>query len=187
MIISGVAGLLAGAFSMAAGEWVSMNSQRELFEREIAIERQELKDDPEFEVEELALIYHKRGMPLKEARAIARKVMKDPKHALDTHVREELGLNPDELGSPWSAAWSSFVAFSIGGILPVIPFFFLTGPKAILLSAGLAAFGLFTVGAFLSKFTGKFWLWSGLRMLLIGSLAAAVTYLVGSWLGVNIN
>jgi vacuolar iron transporter family protein len=187
IVIAGTAGLLAGAFSMAAGEWISMQSQRELFEREIEIERREIHDDPESEILELAEIYQKRGMPKKQAVDAARAVMKDPKAALDVHVREELGLNPDELGSPWKAAGSSFVSFIIGGIIPLAPFFFLSGTKAVVIASTLAAAALFIVGATLGIFTRKNWLYSGARMLLIGGLAAAVTHFIGRWLGVNVS
>lgn len=186
IIIAGTAGLLAGAFSMAAGEWVSMQSQRELFEREIEIERREIREDPEAELAELAAIYRKRGMPAKQAHAAASAVMKNPQSALDVHVREELGLNPDELGSPWKAAGSSFVAFMIGGIIPLAPFFFMAGSSAVLLASALAAAALFAVGAALGGFTRRNWAITGLRMLLIGGTAALVTHFVGQWLGVTV-
>ncbi len=187
IIIAGTAGLLAGAFSMAAGEWVSMQSQRELFEREIEIERREIHEDPEYETHELAQIYEKRGLPKKQAFAAAKAVMKNPAAALDVHVREELGLNPDELGSPWKAAGSSFVAFMIGGIIPLAPFFFLQGLAAVILASALAGLALFTIGGVLGHFTRKNWFATGLRMLFIGGLAAIVTHFVGLWLGVNVS
>ncbi len=186
VLIAGSAGLLAGAFSMSAGEWISMQSQRELFEREIAIEKREIHEDFEGEVLELAEIYQKRGIPRKQAHEIARAVMKDPKHALDVHVREELGLNPDELGSPWKAAGSSFVMFVLGAIIPLAPFFFLSGFPATIIAAALAAVALFVVGGALGHFTKKNWVYSGIRMLFIGSLAAAVTYGIGTLLGVSV-
>ncbi len=187
VLIAGSAGLLAGAFSMSAGEWVSMQSQRELFEREIEIEKREIHEDFEGEVLELAEIYMKRGIPRKQAHEIARAVMKDPKSALDVHVREELGLNPDELGSPWKAAGSSFIMFVLGAIIPLMPFFFTSGITAIIIAASLATVALFVVGGALGHFTKRNWALSGLRMLFIGSLAAAVTYGIGTLLGVSVS
>ncbi|MEK6968348.1 MAG: VIT1/CCC1 transporter family protein [Nanoarchaeota archaeon] len=186
VLIAGVAGLLAGAFSMAAGEYISMSSQRELFENQIAIEKSEQAQFPKEEAKELALIYIRRGIPKKDAYSLAKKMMKDPKHALDVHVREELGLNPEELGSPWGAAISSFFMFSIGGTLPLIPFFFGGSNTHVIISAALGIGGLFFVGAALSKFTGKNPLMSGLRMMLIGFAAGLTTYLIGTWMGVKL-
>jgi VIT1/CCC1 family predicted Fe2+/Mn2+ transporter len=182
-----VAGLLAGAFSMAAGEYISMRSQREMFEYQIGLERDELAEYPEEEAEELALIYHARGMEMATARATATKLLKDPEHALDTLAREELGLNPDELGSAWGAAGSSFLAFAAGAVLPLLPFFFEMGSAATPTAAGVAAVALFAVGATLSLFTGRSALLSGLRMLAIGAGAGVVTYGIGTLLGVNLS
>ena len=186
ILVTGVAGLLAGAFSMAAGELVSMRSQRELYEYQIGLEREELAAYPEEEAEELALIYNARGLPLAKAREIATEMLKDPDHALDVLAREELGLNPDELGSPWGAAASSFAAFALGGIVPLVPFLFGAGPLGIPIAAGLAGIALFAVGAALSLFTGRGAVAAGLRMVLIGGAAGAVTYGVGKLLGVSL-
>lgn len=183
VLLTGIAGLLAGAFSMAAGEYVSMRSQRELFEYQIALEREELEEYPIEEQEELALIYKARGLTKEQADEVAAGLMKNPEQALDTLAREELGLNPNDLGSPWGAAISSFTAFAVGGIVPLIPFLFGAGPyllTAIVIVTGAALFG---VGATLSLFTGKGAWWSGLRMVLIGGAAGLATYLIGGLMG----
>ncbi len=184
VLTSGVAGLLAGALSMAAGEYVSMRSQREMFEYQIALERDELRKYPEEEAEELALIYQARGMQLDEARRVTRELVRNEAHALDALAREELGLNPDDLGSPWGAAASSFVAFAAGALIPLVPFFWgLPLPRAIALTAGVAVAALFGVGAALSLFTGRSAWAGGARMVLIGGGAALATWLIGSALG----
>ncbi len=184
VVTSGVAGLLAGALSMAAGEYVSVRSQREMFEYQIGLERDELDEYPEEEAEELALIYAARGMEIDEARRITRELVKNPDAALDALAREELGLNPDDLGSPWGAAKFSFLAFAAGAALPLLPF--LAGlplERAILTAAGIAGIALFGVGAALSLFTGRNALPGGLRMMLIGGGAGVVTWLIGRLLG----
>lgn len=186
VLLAGVAGLLAGAFSMGAGEYVSMRVQREVFEKLIAVEKREQATLPEEERIELQTIYENKGIPSDQAARLSKTVMADEKLALETHVREELGLNPDELGSPWGAAASSFFAFVGGAIVPVLPYIFSSGVKAFILSIVLSGCGLFAVGAALSFVTGKSWILSSLRMLGIGGLAAAVTYLVGYLLGVSI-
>ena len=186
VLLAGIAGLLAGAFSMAAGEYVSVRSQREVFERQLALEAEELAASPEEEKRELALIYRAKGVPKEEAERLAQRLTEDREVALDTLAREELGLDPNELGSPWGAALSSFAAFAIGAALPVLPFFFLAGLSAVLASAALSAVALFVFGASLSLFTGRAPLYSGARMLLIGGAAAAITYLVGSLIGVSV-
>lgn len=183
ILLAGVAGLLAGAFSMAAGEYVSMRSQREMFEYQIGLEREELAQYPLEETEELALIYRARGMQEVEARALAERMIADPEMGLDTLAREELGLNPDELGSPWIAALSSFFAFVTGGTIPMLPYLLDLQRHPLLVSIVLTVLALFGVGATLSLFTGRSALWGGLRMLLIGSAAGAVTYLIGDWMG----
>ena len=185
IVLTGVAGLLAGAFSMAAGEYVSVRSQREMFEYQIGLERDELEEYPEEEAAELALIYAAKGMPLDEARRVADTLMQDPERALDTLAREELGLNPDELGSPWVAAISSFSAFTAGAALPLLPFLLGHG-HALTASITLTALGLFAVGASMSLFTGRHALLSGLRMLAIGGAAGLATYFIGAWLGVTL-
>jgi VIT1/CCC1 family predicted Fe2+/Mn2+ transporter len=180
---TGVAGLMAGALSMAAGEYVSMRSQREVFESQIALERAELAQYPEEEIEELALIYQARGLELDAARRFARELVRTPEHALDTLAREELGLNPDELGSPWGAASASFGAFAGGALIPLMPWIF--GAAASLqVSLGLAVTSLFAVGASLSLFTGRGALASGMRMVLIGAGAGAATWGIGQLFGV---
>ena len=180
IVLTGVAGLLAGAFSMAAGEYISMLSQREMFEYQIAQEADELKRYPEEEAEELALIYAARGIPKEEARKLAKMLIANPEQALDTLAREELGLNPDDLGSPIGAAVSSFIAFAIGASLPLIPFLLGFGGNKVVIAAGVSGVALFVVGAILSLFSGKSALVGGLRMVLIGAAAAAATYFIGS-------
>lgn len=179
ILLTGVAGLLAGAFSMAAGEFISMLSQREMFEHQISQERDELQRYPKEEAEELALIYAARGVPIDEARALSARLTANPEQALDTLAREELGLNPDDLGSPRGAATSSFVAFAIGASLPLVPFLLGAG-KSVVIAAAISSAALFAVGALLSLFSGKSAWLSGLRMLAIGAAAAAATYGIGS-------
>jgi VIT1/CCC1 family predicted Fe2+/Mn2+ transporter len=181
--LSGIAGLLAGAFSMAAGEYVSMRSQRELFEYQIALEREELDEYPLEEQEELALIYNARGLSKEQADEVASELMKDKEQALATLAREELGLNPADLGSPWGAAWSSFLSFAAGGAVPLLPFLFGNNDEVMVFVIVVTAIALFLVGAALSLFTGKDAWWSGLRMVLIGGGAGLVTFLVGRVLG----
>lgn len=187
ILLTGVAGLLAGAFSMAAGEYVSMRSQREMFEYQIGLERDELAQYPEEEAGELALIYSARGLPEDEAMALAKRMIADPEMGLDTLAREELGLNPDELGSPWVAALSSFFAFVAGGVIPLLPYLLDMPRQQLLVSIVLTGIALFSVGAVLSLFTGRGAVLGGLRMLLIGGAAGAVTYLIGDLLGARIS
>lgn len=186
VLLAGIAGLLAGAFSMAAGEYISMQSQRELFERQIALERAELEAMPEEEQAELAQVYRAKGFTEQEANTIAARMFKDPEHALDTLIREELGLDPEELGSAWGAAGGSFVAFAIGAIIPVIPYLLTTGSVAFWTSVGLSVAALFAVGAGVSLLTGRSLLFSGSRQVLIGAAAAIVTYVVGNLIGVAV-
>jgi VIT1/CCC1 family predicted Fe2+/Mn2+ transporter len=186
ILLAGIAGLLAGAFSMAAGEWISMQSQRELFERQIALERAELAAIPEEEEIELAMIYRRKGFTEDESAAIARRLMADPKAALDTLVREELGLDPDQLGSPWGAATGSFLAFAAGAVLPVLPYLILRESTAFWIALVLSLAALFVVGAAVSLLTGRSALLSGVRQSLIGGAAAAVTYAVGALIGVSV-
>ncbi len=186
ILTSGVAGLLAGALSMAAGEYISMRSQREMYEYQIGLEREELAQYPEEEAEELALIYNARGMGMEDARAVARKMITDPEHGLNVLAREELGLNPEDLGSPWGAAIFSFMAFTGGALIPLIPFL-LGLNAAVTVSAALASIGLFGVGASLSLFTGRGAWRGGLRMVLIGGGAGLVTYGLGLALGVGLS
>jgi VIT1/CCC1 family predicted Fe2+/Mn2+ transporter len=186
VLLTGVAGMCAGAFAMAAGEYVSVRSQRELFEYQIGLERDELAQYPEAEAQELALIYVAKGLPPDEAKRLADGIVADPEHALDTLAREELGLNPDELGSPWGAAISSFLSFAAGALLPLAPFLLAPGPNALPIAVGVVALALFGVGALLSLFTGRNGWYSGLRMLALGALAGGVTYLVGCIAGVSL-
>ena len=185
VLLAGVAGLLAGAFSMAAGEYISMQSQRELFERQISLERAELEAMPGEEEAELAAVYRSKGFTPDEATTIAHRMFADPQHALDALVREELGLDPDELGSPWGAAFGSFVAFAIGAVVPVIPYLFGSGSAAFFVALGLSLVALFLVGAGVSLLTGRSLLFSGARQVAIGGAAAGVTFLVGSLIGVT--
>jgi VIT1/CCC1 family predicted Fe2+/Mn2+ transporter/transposase len=190
VVLAGAAGLLAGAFSMAAGEWVSVRSQRELFEHQIAEEREELERYPDEEAEELALIYEARGVPIEDARALTRQLVRDPERALDTLAREELGLNPDDLGSPWGAAISSFVAFALGATLPLLPFVVPVElpivDARITTACTLSGAALFVVGATISLFSGKSAWIGGFRMLAIGAAAGAATWAIGRMLGVVI-
>ena len=186
VLLAGIAGLLAGAFSMAAGEYISMQSQRELFERQIALEKAELEMMPQEEQAELAQVYRAKGFTQGEAEAIAARMFADPEHALDTLVREELGLDPDELGSPWGAATGSFIAFGLGALVPVIPYLLASGSAAFLAAIALSIGALFAVGAGVSLLTGRGLLFSGGRQVLIGAAAAVVTYLVGHAIGVAV-
>lgn len=186
ILLSGAAGLIAGAFSMAAGEYVSVRSQREMFEYQIGLEKEELDHYPEEEAEELALIYQARGLPRDDAVRLATQLTADPDRALDTLAREELGLNPDDLGSPWGAALFSFSAFALGAAVPLMPFLFASGSNSMIIAIVLTALSLFGVGATLSLFTGRNALWSGARMLGIGASAGAVTYMIGKILGVTL-
>jgi len=186
ILLAGVAGLLAGSFSMAAGEYVSIRAQREVFEQQIAMEQQELEMSPQEEEEELSLIYQAKGIPEQEAAALARRIVKNPKPAIDTLAREELGLDPSQLGSPWGAAVSSFVAFVVGALVPVLPYLFASGQSAWVASAFFSCLALFGVGALLSIFTARGPFVSGVRMLGIGLLVSAITYCVGWLLGVSV-
>jgi VIT1/CCC1 family predicted Fe2+/Mn2+ transporter len=187
VLTAGVAGLLAGALSMAAGEYVSVRSQREMYEYQIALEREELAEYPEEEAEELALIYQARGVAPEQAREVSRALLANPQAALDVLAREELGLNPDDLGSPRRAASSSFIAFALGAAVPLIPFLCgFTGTRATTLAVAITLLALFGVGLGLSLFTGRDALRSALRMVLIGGGAGAVSFLVGHAVGVAI-
>jgi VIT1/CCC1 family predicted Fe2+/Mn2+ transporter len=180
VLLTGTAGLLAGALSMAAGEYVSVRSQREMYEYQIALERAEVAEYPQEEAEELALIYEARGVALEQARAVSRALLANPEHALDVLAREELGLNPDDLGSPWRAAGFSFLSFAAGAALPLIPFIAgAGGVRAVVLAAALTLGALFAVGLALSLFTGRAALRGALRMVLIGGGAGLVSFFVG--------
>ena len=187
ILITGMAGLLAGASSMALGEWLSVQSSRELYQRQIEIEARELEDDPEGEAEELSLIYQAKGIPEKQARELASQIMLDKDSALETLVREELGVDPKELGgSAWEAAIASFILFAIGAIIPVVPYIFLSGMSAVLASVIASVIGLFLIGAGITLLTGRSVLFSGGRQVLFGMAAAALTFGIGRLIGVSI-
>jgi len=186
LIITGAAGLLAGALSMSAGEYVSVRSQRELYETEIAREKRELETRPQEEVDELARIYHRRGLPFDIACRISKALSADLKTALETHAREELGLNPDDLGSPIGAALSSFVSFALGAAVPLAPFVLGHGARAFGAAVVLAAIALFLVGVASSRLTGQSVLRGGLRLLVVGGGAGIVAFLIGRALGVTV-
>ncbi len=185
VLLAGLAGLLAGAGSMAAGEYISVRSQREFYEYQIGLEAEELELYPQEEAAELALIYEAKGIPRDEAIALATRLIADPEQALDTLAREELGLNPAELGSPWGAALSSFAAFSVGAAMPLLPWM-LTDTAQLPISLAVSGAALFVIGATISLFTGRGALFGGLRMLAIGSAAGGLTWLVGRMLGVTL-
>jgi VIT1/CCC1 family predicted Fe2+/Mn2+ transporter len=183
VLLAGIAGLVAGAFSMASGEWISIRSQRELYENELRIEQEELRAFPEEERDELEMIYRAKGITPEAARTLVESIMHRNDVALDTLAREELGLDPQTLGSPWVAAGSSFLAFAVGAVLPVLPFLFGSGAAATIVAAVLSIVALFGVGAATSIFTGRHAGRAGLRMALIGAVVAAVTYGIGALVG----
>jgi len=185
VLTAGVAGLLAGALSMAAGEYVSVRSQREMYQYQIALEREELAEYPQEEAEELALIYQARGVALEQAREVSQALLAQPQQALDVLAREELGLNPDDLGSPWQAAATSFIAFALGATVPLVPFLTgLTGVRGVTGAVLITLVTLFAVGLGLSLFTGRHAVRGALRMVLIGGGAGAVSFWVGRMVGV---
>ena len=186
IVLAGVAGILAGAFSMAAGEYISMRSQKDVYENIVRLEKTELDLWPEREKEELAGFFEDKGLSPDEAQIVAERIAADPEINLDTHLREEFGLNRDDLGSPWGAAIASMVAFSLGAIVPVIPFFFGDSGAHFAFSAALSGLALVTVGAGLAWMSGINVLWGGARMLLVGGVAAAVTFGVGTAIGETI-
>ncbi len=184
--LAGIAGLIAGAFSMGAGEYVSMRAQKELFERELELERIEQERHPQQETEELAEIYESRGVEPETARRLAEEMSRTPELMLETHAREELGVDPTELGSPIQATISSFCAFSIGAFLPLIPWLFVSSGsihKATVVSVIIGAIAALSVGSVLARFTGRSVVWSASRQLLIAVVAAGVTYGVGALVG----
>jgi VIT1/CCC1 family predicted Fe2+/Mn2+ transporter len=187
ILVTGLAGLLAGAFSMALGEWLSVSTTRESYQRQIKTEADELEQVPEEEEEELALIYQAKGLPVDQAKALAQRLIANKETALDTLVREELGIDPNELGgSAWAAAGTSFVLFAVGAIFPVAPYFSLAGLPAVVASLAASGLALFLIGAGTTLFTGLGVWFSGLRQLLIGFAAAGVTYGVGKLIGTAI-
>ncbi|MFN8636207.1 MAG: VIT1/CCC1 transporter family protein [Chloroflexota bacterium] len=184
VILAGIAGLVAGACSMAAGEYVSMRVQREVFEAAIDMERREIAEEPEAERQEIEVILRAQGVPPEDAQRIAGEVMEDPELALDLMSRQELGLDPDELGAPMGAATSSFGAFAVGALIPLLPFVLLRGVTALTVALVVCGLALFVVGGFAARLSGRPALFGGGRMLLIGAAAAAVTYGIGKLFGV---
>ena len=187
ILITGLAGLLAGACSMALGEWVSVTSSRELAQREIRIEASELREDPEGEGEELKLIYEAKGLSPKEADTMARRLLSDRTTAIDALAREELGIDPKELGgSAWEAAVSSFVLFALGAVVPILPFLMLRGTLAVVASALLSALGLWALGTAITVFTGTPVWRSGGRQVVLGLAAAGLTFGIGRLIGLAV-
>ena len=187
ILLTGIAGLLAGAISMALGEWLSVQSSRELHLRQIELETEELAASPEEEKKELVLLYQAKGMTLSEAKKLAEKAFETKESAIETLIIEQLGINKEELGgSAWEAAITSFVLFAVGAIIPLFPFFILEGINAIYLSVGASVIGLFGIGAAITLFTGKGVLYSGMRQVFFGLAAAAVTFGIGTLIGVSL-
>ncbi len=187
ILLTGFAGLLAGSISMALGEWISVQSSRELYEKQIRTEAEEIAATPDEEVEELSLIYQARGLERDEADRLAGRIMSNPDTALDTLARDELGINPEDLGgSAWEAALTSFLLFAAGAVIPVVPFIFLTGAAAVAASAAFSAAGLFLVGSAITLFTGRSVFYSGTRQVLFGLAAATVTFMIGRIVGAGI-
>src|SRR5512139_1313205 len=188
ILIAGLAGVLAGAGSMALGEWLSVQSSRELYEHQIKIEAEEIASNPEEEQEELALIYQSKGLPEDRAKEMASHMMADTANILDTLAREELGIDPEELGgSAYEAAFTSFFLFAFGALFPMLPYFFLSGTTAIILSLIVSAIGLFIIGGAITLMTGRSIWFSGTRQVLVGIAAAALTYGIGKLIGVSIS
>lgn len=185
IILAGVAGLLAGASSMAAGEYISVRSQREVFEYQIAIEKQELEEYPEEEMEELSLIYQARNVPKPEADQLAKLMIENPETGLNTLAREELGLNPEDLVSPYGAMIASFVSFALGAAVPLLPFLFGSYSWNLLASISLTAVTLFSIGTIMSLFSNRNPILLGLRMLAIGLLAGGLTFFIGKLIGIS--
>jgi vacuolar iron transporter family protein len=187
ILMTGIAGLMAGALSMSLGEWLSVQSSRELYQRQIALEEEEMENSPEQEKKELTLLYLAKGMSHEQATQMVEKIFENKDTALDTLVREELGIDKEELGgSAWEAAFTSFILFAFGAIIPVVPFFFTEGNHAVLLSLGLCILGLFGIGSAITLFTGRNVWFSGFRMVFFGLAAAAITYGIGRLIGVSI-
>ncbi len=186
LVVTGLAGLLAGSFSMAVGEYTSVASQRDILRRQVELERRELEEAPQEETAELALIFQQKGLSSEQAARTAAELLKNPEHALDTLVREELGLDPDDLGSPWGAATSSFGTFAVGAAIPVLPFLFLRGSIAATVSAAAAFVVLATVGGLVGYLSGTPVWRSATRMVALGALAAGATWLVGRLFGATV-
>jgi len=187
ILLAGLAGLLAGALSMALGEWLSVTNARELARTQIARERQELEESPEAERKELALIFQAKGLPREDAQRVAAEIMRDKEVALDTLAREELGIDPAEMGgNPWTAATFSFGLFAVGAMFPVLPFFFAAGTTGIAWSLAASGTALAAIGLATSLFSGRGPLYSAVRQVLIGAAAAAITYFTGALIGVSL-
>jgi vacuolar iron transporter family protein len=184
--LAGLAGLLAGAFSMAAGEYVSMKAQTELLERELEMERVELHRSPEAERAELAQLYESRGVAPDVAGDLAQEMMRTPELALETHAREELGVDPGSLGNPYQAAGASAGSFSVGALVPLLPWFFVHGTAAIMISLVLGAVAAIAIGVALSRYTGRSWVHSAIRQLIVTVAAAGVTYALGALVGTRL-
>jgi VIT1/CCC1 family predicted Fe2+/Mn2+ transporter len=184
--VAGVSGLLAGAISMAAGEYVSVKAQNELIERELTIERRSIEENPVVETQELAAIYERKGLDSDNARQIATSLMTDPEVALEVHAREELGVDPDGLGNPVLVAGSSFGAFGVGAVLPLIPWFFASGSSAVLASIIIGLFAALGVGYVLARFTERSIIRTASRQALVAAIACVATYVIGSALGTSI-
>ncbi|HET6293381.1 MAG TPA: VIT1/CCC1 transporter family protein [Kribbella sp.] len=185
VIVTGLAGLVAGACSMASGEFTSVSSQTELMRAEIEVERRELRVNPDDELKELALMYEAKGLRPELAAQVARELTADPAVALDVHVREELGVDPNDLPSPWIAAGSSFIAFAFGAVIPLLPFLF--GASSVLPALLLSVLGLVITGGIVAKITARPFWYGGGRQLLLGSLSAAVTYAIGLLVGTSLS
>ncbi|MEV0330949.1 VIT1/CCC1 transporter family protein [Micromonospora echinospora] len=183
VVLTGTAGLVAGAISMGLGEYTSVRSANEQVAAEVAKERRELERHPEAEAQELADAWAARGLPYDLAREVADAIRRNPEEALRVHVREELGVDPDDQPSPWTAAFSSFVFFSVGALVPLLTY--LVGFTSLWLALAVGGAGLFAAGAVVARFTDRPWWTSGLRQLLLGAAAAVATYLIGSLIGVQ--
>jgi VIT1/CCC1 family predicted Fe2+/Mn2+ transporter len=185
VIMTGLAGLVAGACSMASGEFTSVSSQAELMRAEIEVERHELKAHPEDEIRELALMYEAKGLRPELAAEVARELSSNPDIALDVHVREELGVDPNDLPSPWIAAGSSFAAFAVGALIPLLPFLF--GASSVVPALLLSVLGLVVTGGVVARITARPFWYGGGRQLLLGGLSAAVTYAIGLLVGAGLS
>jgi vacuolar iron transporter family protein len=184
IILTGMAGLVAGAFSMALGEFASVDTQNDAVANEVRVERDEIRRHPAAEQAELASMYRDMGLSEQTAAAVAREVHADPELAVRVHITQELGVDPTDQPSPWTAAGSSFLAFAIGGIVPLLSYLF--GSSSLVLALLVGGVGLFVAGALTSRFTTRSWWVSGLRQLMFGAIAAGATFLVGSLIGVSL-
>jgi vacuolar iron transporter family protein len=187
IVVAGVAGLLAGGFSMAVGEYVSVRSQRELLDYQIELQRHQLHHTPEQERDILREIYEAKGLARVEAELIVQRIMRDPERAIDTFVREEIGLSAETMGSPVAAGLGSLSAFAIGAFVPLLPFLVLTGAPAFALSIAGSGIALFGIGLAVSRLTHRHAIWTGIRQAGLGGLAAAVTFGIGSLLGTAVH